>query len=419
MSGITVFNGIIICSGVRKLRENIIKKIGLRPLFTGLLPFFILAHCAHHVLTALPVPMLPMIRTYFNLDYTQSGLLISAFSLSYGLGQLPAGWLADRIGPRLLVTMGISGVATAGFFIGTAPSFKMMIPFMILMGLLGGGYHPSAPPLIATSVEPKNLGRALGFHLLGGNVSFFLTPLVAVTIATVFGWRGPFIVLAIPTFIFGSLFYVFLGRLDNLKARRAETSESQEETHPISGRYRQLVVIIILGAFTSAILISTVSFIPLMMVDQFGVSEKTAAVLLSLIYSAGLWAAPISGYLSDRFGRIPVIIATCFLAAPVVWMLNIFPYGIGTWAVLLALGVSLVARMPVIEAFVVSKTSVSNRSTILGIYYFSAMESGGLFTPFLGKLIDNFGFYTSFSLAGIGLFTITLICSFWLWGNRE
>jgi len=401
------------------LKETIIKKIGFRPLFTGLLPFFILAHCAHHILTALPVPMLPMIRTYFNLDYTQSGLLISAFSLSYGLGQLPAGWLADRIGPRLLITMGICGVAIAGFLIGIAPSYIMMIPFLILMGLLGGGYHPSAPPLISTSVEPKNLGRALGFHLLGGNISFFLTPLVAIAIATVFGWRGPFIVLAIPTLIFGSLFYIFLGRLDNVMDRRAEMSENQNETHLIPGRYRRLVVMIILGALTSAILISTISFIPLMLVDKFGVSEKTAAALLSLIYSSGLWAAPLGGYLSDRLGKIRVILAICFLGGPVVWLLNIFPYGIVTWAVLLALGVSHVARMPVLEAFVVSNTSESNRSTILGIYYFSGMETGGLFTPFLGKLIDKFGFYTSFSLAGAALFTITLICSFWFWDNRK
>ena len=60
-----------------------------------------LAHFGHHLLTALPVPLLPMIRDDFGLDYTQSGLVITAFSLAYGIGQLPAGWLADRIGTRV------------------------------------------------------------------------------------------------------------------------------------------------------------------------------------------------------------------------------------------------------------------------------------------------------------------------------
>ena len=41
--------------------------------------------------TVLIVPLLPFIRNYFALDYTQAGLVISAFTLSYGVGQLPAG----------------------------------------------------------------------------------------------------------------------------------------------------------------------------------------------------------------------------------------------------------------------------------------------------------------------------------------
>lgn len=388
-------------------------------MFKGLLPFFILAHCAHHIITALPVPILPMIRTYFNLDYTQSGLLISAFGISYGIGQLPAGWLADRIGPRILLGTGICGVAIAGFLIGISPSYRMMIVFMIMMGLLGGGYHPSAPTLISSSVEQKNLGRALGFHLLGGNTSFFLTPLFAMAIAAALGWRGPFIALSIPTLIFGILFYLFLGRLDVVKNRKAQTSEKEDEPHSVSGNNRRLVAVIVLGALTSAILISTISFVPLMLVDKYDVSEKTAAALLSLVYSAGIWAAPLGGYLSDRLGKIPVIVAICFLGGPVILLLNILPYGIFTWAMLMALGVSHVARMPVLESFVVSNTSVRNRSTILGIYYFSGMEVGGLFTPFLGRLIDKFGFSTSLSLAGAALLAITLICSLWLWGIRE
>ncbi len=62
-----------------------------------------MAHFAHHLLTALPVPLLPFIRGDFGLDYAQAGLVVSAFGLAYGIGQLPAGWLSDRIGPRLML----------------------------------------------------------------------------------------------------------------------------------------------------------------------------------------------------------------------------------------------------------------------------------------------------------------------------
>ena len=401
------------------MEEKYTRTSSLYSFFSGLLPLFVITHFAHHLLTALLVPLLPMIRTEFAIDYTQSGLLISAFSLSYGLGQLPSGWLADHIGPRLLITMGICGVALAGFLVGLSPTFTMIIIFLIMMGLLGGGYHPAAPVLISKSVDPDALGRSLGLHVIGGSGSYFLSPIIGVTIAATWGWRGPFIGLAIPTVIFGAIFYILLGRRSKKAGERDEKPEIQKEKKPLIERYSQLAVIIILSTIASALLISVTSFIPLFLVDNFSLSEKTAAALLSIIYSTGLWAAPAGGYLSDRLGKVPVILTVCFFSGPAIYLLNLFPYGVGTWILLLLLGVSLYVRMPVTESYLISRTAVGNRSTILGIYYFSSMESGGLLTPVMGYLIDRFGFYASFSIAGAGLLIATLICSFWLWGERE
>jgi MFS family permease len=109
------------------MKDNTAKSSTFRRFFPGLVPLFVLAHCAHHILTALPTPFLPMIRDDFHLNYTQSGLLLSAFSLSYGLGQLPAGWLADRIGQVILITMGICGVALAGLLVGFSQTYTMAV----------------------------------------------------------------------------------------------------------------------------------------------------------------------------------------------------------------------------------------------------------------------------------------------------
>ncbi|MDP3096861.1 MAG: MFS transporter, partial [Syntrophales bacterium] len=188
--------------------------MNLRAIFGGALPLFALGHFSHHILTAITVPLIPFIRSAFNLDYTQSGLVVSAFTLAYGFGQLPAGWLADRIDPRKLMIVGISGVALAGILVGLSHSYGWMIVFLVLMGILAGGYHPSAPPLISASVRPENLGRAFGFHNIGGGASYFLAPLVAVAIANAWGWRNAYVALGIPTVAFGIAFYILLGRLN-------------------------------------------------------------------------------------------------------------------------------------------------------------------------------------------------------------
>ncbi|MFC2046892.1 MFS transporter [Chloroflexota bacterium] len=377
------------------------------------------AHFGHHLMTALPVPLLPFIRDDFNLDYTQAGFVISSFTLAYGIGQLPAGWLADRVGPRILVTIGICGVALAGFLVGLSQSYIMMIFFLALMGVLGGGYHPASPPLITASVEPKNRGRALGLHMVGSNTSYFLAPLIAAAIAVTWGWRGSFIILAMPTMVFGVLFYVILGKLTGVKGTEPKITSSYHDKTPAPRKLPRLVAFIILNIFAGAVAFSMISFIPLFVVDQFGFSREAGAVFVAVFFFTGIWASPLGGYLSDRLGRMPVVLTACLFAGPAVYLLGLVPHGLGVGFVLVFIGMTAYVRMPVSEAYIVSNTSTRHRSSILGIYYFGNMEGMGVITPVIGYLLDKFGFYTGFTIIGAALMAVTLLCSIWLWGSRD
>lgn len=377
------------------------------------------AHFSHHLVTALPKPLLPFIRDEFALDYTRVGLVISAFSLSYGISQLPAGWLSDRIGPRIVLTLGISGVAIFGLLVGVSQTFTMMIVFLVLMGIVAGGYHPTAPALISTAVGSKTLGRALGFHAVGGSASFFLVPIVAAAMASVWGWRSPFIGLAIPTFAFGIVLYILLGRRAATDKTEYEPSSSPTETPHAPGYLRRFIPFIILSTFTVAIPFSVAPFIPLFMVDKFGVSREIAAAFLALIYSAGFWAAPLGGYLSDRLGRVKLLIVIGFVTSLVIYLLNLATYSLGIGALLICIGMLNYIRMPVSESYIISQTPERRRSTILGIYYFGGMEGIGILTPVIGYLIDNFGFHITFTIAGATIALVSLICSIFLWRIRN
>ena len=385
----------------------------MHPLLKGLLPLFVLAHFLHHLYTALLVPLLPLIRNEFALDYTKSGLLLSVFSFTYGISHLPAGWLADRIGARILITIAICGVALAGLLVGFSQTFNLMLGSLALMGLLGGGYHTTSPPLISTSASKNNRGRALGVHLIGGSFSFFVAPLIAAAIAVTLGWRAPFVILAIPSIAFGIIFYIILGRLSgknkyNPKPKSMAGDKSQKSAH-------HLVPFIILATFTAAVLFSAISFIPLFLVDNFGLTEEAAAAFIAIIYLAGLVASPLGGYLSDRFGRVAVLLTASFVAGPVIYMLDIVPFSVGIIVILVLIGIILYMPQPASEAYIVDQVSIQRRSSILGIYFSGGILGSSAIIPLLGYSIDNYGFTTSFTITGIALVAVTVICSIWLW----
>ena len=378
-----------------------------------------LAHFSHHLIASSLQPLLPFIRDNFALDYTQAGWVVSAYTLAYGVSQLPAGWLADRIGSRILITAGISGVAICGLLVGLSPSYIIMVVFLILLGIAGGGYHPTASPLVSASVEEKNQGRALGLHQIGGTASFFLTPLIAVGIAKVMGWRGAFITLAIPTIIFGIVLYLLLGRRGYTSKTESASSNHHTEVSVTTGRLRHLVPFIVLGIILQVLIFSTLSLSPLFVVDYFNVGVEAAAALLALFHFTGLWAGPLGGYLSDRIGKVPVMLVVSLIAGPVIYLLSQVSFGWALSVVLFAMGMCQYIGMPVSEAYIIKHTPERHRSTVLGIYYSASRGGPGIVMPLIGYLFDQYGFGTSFTIVGISLLAITLGCSAFLWGSRD
>jgi MFS family permease len=383
------------------------------------MPLFVLAHLSHHLVTALPVPLLPYIRDEFALDYTRAGFIISAFGVVYGVCQLPAGWLADRFGPRILLTIGIVGVGATGLLVGLSPNYLVLLAGLVLMGILGGGYHPSSTTMISSVVEPGKRGQALGFHMVGGSFSYFLAPLIAAGIAAASGWRGPFIALAIPAIGIGVMLHIILGK--RVPAQKTVTQDISVSTEapPAPGHKRRLITVIVLSSFTQALVMSIVSFIPLFLVDTFGTGKETAAASISLVYFMGLWAGPFGGYLSDRFGRVAIIITVCVMASIVVYLLNIAPYALGTGAILVLIGILMYINTTSAQAFIADQTSARNRSTMLGFYFFGNMEGTGVLTPILGYLIDHLGFHPSFTISGTAIIATIIVCSTILWLGRR
>jgi MFS transporter, FSR family, fosmidomycin resistance protein len=388
--------------------------------FLGSLPWFIMAHFGHHLLTALPGPLLPAIRSEFSLNYTQASLVTTVFALASGAGQLPAGWFADRFSPIVLIAIGTLGVAVGGILVGLSQTYVMLLVCLLLMGVMTGGYHPASTPLILASVDKEHRGKALGLHLIGGNSSFFIAPLVAGPILAVWGWRGSFLALAAPTAIFGLIFYFYLTRKSGRMHIEAAKKKMESDRPPQPGYQRRLIAYLAMMILAGGAGMTVQAFLSLYIVDVLGASNAKAAMLMSILFIPGLIGAPfLGGYISDKIGTVKVIIATSLISGLIIFAINSFSLGIWFYITLFIMGLNMALRMPVTEVFIMSQTPVQHRSTIFGVYYFTMQYTGAIFAPIMGGLITKYGFSSMFTFSAIAVTGISLVTSIFIWDAKD
>ena len=387
--------------------------------FPGLVPLFVLAHFFHHVPGFIIQPLLPAIRDTLDVDYFRISWLVGAYSLAYGISNLPAGWLGGRVAPRTLITLGIAGVAGAGLLVGIAPNYWILVIAMLLMGVLGGGYHPMASPLLADTIHQGKKGRALGVHQIGGTLANIVVPLITAAFIVLFAWREMFFLLCAPTLVYGLGLYLVLKKKNiGNTPQKTDATGFVVRINP-RGYFRRLLAFVTLGTMVQVFVFSTLSFVTLLTVDHLNAPPWLGMLLLSLGHIAGLIAGPIGGSLSDRIGKVPVMLVVSLCAGPFIYMLSLANQWWLLPFVLLGLGSCMYVAMPVSESFVISTVSHRHRSTVLGFYYFASRGGPGILIPIIGRLVDQYGFSMAFSSIGMTLFIIAFLCSMLLWGTKD
>ncbi|MDY6791530.1 MAG: MFS transporter [Thermodesulfobacteriota bacterium] len=159
------------------------------------------SHSLVHLFEGVLPPLIPLMITQFNTDYFHLGLVVTVFSYAFGLGSLPAGIIADRLGPRRLISLYLF---SAGIFAILVWPIQNLWTYSIIMGFIGlscSTYHPASNTLI--SLTMTNKGHAFGVHGIAGSLGVACVPLLSAWIGSVFGWRSPHVLYGIMGIFLG------------------------------------------------------------------------------------------------------------------------------------------------------------------------------------------------------------------------
>ena len=152
------------------------------------------------------------ISSEYGLGNQRLGWIFSAFLIGYAGFQVPAGWLASRFGPRLVITLGVVwwGVATAlttVIPVGIPQTVLLLIGVRFTLGAGEAVIYPAANQLVARWVPEQERGFINGLIFAGVGAGSGLTPPVLTWFILRYGWRSAFWFSAVIGVIAGAVWW--------------------------------------------------------------------------------------------------------------------------------------------------------------------------------------------------------------------
>lgn len=380
--------------------------------------FFAYTHFSHDLCAGLLVALLPMIRVDLELNYLQSGLLISAYSIAAGLSQFPGGWIGDRANRKIIIMVGLGGVGLAALAVGLSPSYFLMLSFLVIMGIFAGGYHPSALSILSGYFGKAERGKVIAIHMLGGSIGLALGPVLGGFIGDILGWRFAYIILTIPILL--ALPLVLKTPRQQLYSDRAASSASTNDGTPVKPTYklsslwqvlRPIAMISILAILIQLVVGCAIAFFPIYMVDKHNLAPAYAAMFLGIFRGGGVAGSLLGGWLSDRWGRKNTIILPLLAIGPILYLLTKLPFNAVFIVIFVLFGVIMYMRIPAMQAMLMDNTPPHFRATVTGIYFGLGMEGRSIIQPIAGRFMDIWGIAQVFNiiaLISVGLSVVAL-----------
>ena len=152
------------------------------------------------------------ISSEYGLGNQRLGWIFSAFLIGYAGFQVPAGWLASRFGPRLVITLGVVwwGVATAITTLiprGISQAVLLLIGIRFALGAGEAVIYPAANQFVARWVPEQERGFINGLIFAGVGAGSGLTPPLLAWFILHYGWRSAFWFSAVVGVIAGGVWW--------------------------------------------------------------------------------------------------------------------------------------------------------------------------------------------------------------------
>jgi len=288
-----------------------------------------------------PAVMAPELVKTFGVDPAALGLFGSMYFYAYALGQLPAGIMADRMGPRKTMSLFVFVAGVGALIFGFASSFSIALIGRFLVGLGVGFVYVPAMRILADWFKKDEFATYSGILLAVGNAGALAAAAPLVALMAAIGWRSSMNTVGVISIVIAVLCYLVIrnkpndvggadiNEIQGLPPAKSSTSVTIGQALSMTARnYNFWVISILFFVLYGSIMAFQGLWAGPYLMNVYGMTKAEAGKIISLIPLGMIFGCPISGIVADKVLKTKksVVMLGTFIYTltfiPLIWMID-------------------------------------------------------------------------------------------------
>jgi MFS family permease len=379
-----------------------------------LVPFINVGHLLDHLVMLVFPTVVLALALEWNRPYSELLPLALGGFIAFGAFAIPAGWLADHWSRYKMMAVFFFGIGASLFLTGFAQSTWQIGLGLTVVGVFAAIYHPVGIAMLVAS--PKNLGMALGWNGLWGNLGLAFAAIISGALMDLWGWRAAFFIPGLLSIAAGVGFLLLVPDPGPVQKKSKTIG-----LHLDRATMTQIFVILLVATACGGVIFnSTTVAMPKIFDERLRALTETnvgIGALVAVVYSIAAFAQVLMGTLMSRYDMKTLMIGVGLAQVPLLFAAATLD-GWPMLIVALLMMMAIFGQIPLNDGIVGKYVADEYRARVLSVRYVVSLGVASVAVPMIAILHRTEGGFRNVFLV-LGCLAAAVFVSALFFPSRE
>ena len=363
------------------------------------------SHSIQHMYFSGFLIILPSLYTSLALAPIQAGIMDAVRRITGGVASMGGGIMVDRLQNLRGIILGFSLLLMGlGYlFVGLVPAYIVVLFALGFASAAGSLWHPPALGILSQR-WPTRRGLLLSLHRSSGTAGESLAPTLVGFLLLAVAWQvvlqgGFFLTVAAAILLWATLWRM-TGAVPSTGVGQGRSFRDQFSALGQVIRQPGLIALLVLAGVRGMGDSALVFYLPLYLTTELGMGSVGSGVHLTLLTFLAIFFGPTWGWLSDRWGRKPVMVTIMIISTALASLMVLTGDGLSLTVLIILMGTVMFSINSLVQAAAMDLAEGKQlEGSLIGLLWGNNALFGSVSPIVLGGLAGHFGFWVIFPYA--------------------